>query len=141
MLVNFQQAFVDLVASPEFCVAVRSRPQVLRERYKLSDSEWDRLVEMVNHPGMACNCMLYRANRVAPLALNLPDLCRVLGKQLRSLLSAYWTQYPNPNVHFLRESERFCQFIHAQLKTNSGLSKGIAGVLEREWAALRKRSL
>ena len=100
MLVEFQQALADLTASPELCVRVRQEPSLLKERYELTDREWHRLVGIVRHPGMACACMVYRANRLAPLALNIPETCRALGKQLRAVVSEYWRLYPEGNVHF-----------------------------------------
>ena len=57
MLVEFQQALADLVASPEACRQARANPAPLRLRYDLSQREFDRLVAMVNHNGMALNCM------------------------------------------------------------------------------------
>ena len=96
MLIEFQQALADLTACPELCVRVRQEPSLLRERYELTDREWHRLVGIVQHPGMACACMVYRANRLAPLALNIPETCRALGKQLRAVVSEYWRLYPEP---------------------------------------------
>ena len=79
MLLEFQQALADLVASPDFCRQARADPQELMRRYDLSAREHRRLVDMVNQPGMALNCMLYRSNRLAPLAQNLYGLCNALG--------------------------------------------------------------
>jgi len=82
MLVEFQQALADMVASPEFCRQVRVSPLFLHERYTLSEREFERLIKMVNHKAMALNCMLYRANRLAPLAMNLHEFCTLLGTRL-----------------------------------------------------------
>jgi hypothetical protein len=82
MLVEFQQVLADLTASPELCIRVREDPSLLHDRYELSEREWYRLVGIVRHPGMASACMVYRANRLAPLALNIPQTCHALGKQL-----------------------------------------------------------
>jgi hypothetical protein len=90
MLIEFQQALADLTASPALCVRVLEEPSLLKERYGLTDREWHRLVGIAQHPGMACACMVYRANRLAPLALNIPETCRALGKQLRAVVSEYW---------------------------------------------------
>jgi len=65
MLVEFQQALADLTASPELCVRVRRDPSILHRNYELTEREWRRLVGIVRHPGMACACMVYRANRLA----------------------------------------------------------------------------
>jgi len=111
MLAEFQQALADLVASPALCRQVRADADQLRQRYDLSQREYERLVKMVNHRAMACNCMLYRANRLAPIALNLHEFCTLLGSRLGPLLSEYSVLYPNTNVHFYLECDRFCQFI------------------------------
>ena len=75
MLAEFQQALADLTASPELCIQVRRDPAVLNQRYILTERERDRLVGIVRHPGMACACTVYRANRLAPLAMNIPQTC------------------------------------------------------------------
>ncbi len=62
--------------------AGRVSPLILRERYALSDREFERMIKMVNHKAMALNCMLYRANRLAPLAMNLHEFCTLLGTRL-----------------------------------------------------------
>lgn len=139
MLIEFQQAFADLVASPELCISVRSDPGVLRERYQLSDLEWRQLVGIVNDPGMECNCMLYRANRLAPLALNLPELVKALGDDLRPTLDQYWSAYSNTDVHFLVESHRFCEFVRDLLGSGHIFQNDIHDALEREAAALALR--
>lgn len=114
MLVDFQMALADLTASPAFCRQVRATPQILRERYHLTDKEWRRLAGIAASKGMEANCMLYRANRLAPVALNLPDTCTALGDDLNRLISAYWDSEPTTNVHFLIEADRFCRYLGNQ---------------------------
>jgi hypothetical protein len=128
MLVDFQKALADLTASPALCREVRRLPETLRERYKLTDKEWRRLVGIAASKGMEANCMLYRANRLAPVALNLPDTCEAIRDDLNRLISAYWESEPTTDVHFLVEADRFCQFLRSQ----SGLSRHAKCVLERE---------
>ena len=70
MLAEFQQALADLIASPALCIEARRNPDLLRERYQLTELEAKRPQGVVSHPGMQGNCILYRANRLAPLALN-----------------------------------------------------------------------
>jgi len=79
MLVEFQQALADLTASPDLCIQFRREPAILHQRYELTEREWRRLVGIVQHPGMACACIVYRANRLAPLALT--PLVAVLIRQ------------------------------------------------------------
>jgi hypothetical protein len=112
-LAAFQTALADLTASPALCRQVRAQPETLRECYDLTDKEWHRLVGIATSKGIEANCMLYRANRLAPIALNLPETCTALGDDLNRLLSAYWDSEPITNVHFLIEAERFCRFLRA----------------------------
>lgn len=58
--------------------------------------------------------MLYRANRLAPVALNLPATCKALGDDLNQLISKYWDSEPITDVNFLVEADRFCQFLLGQ---------------------------
>jgi hypothetical protein len=134
MLVEFQQALADLTACPELCTDIRRDPFILHQRYDLTEREWCRLVDIVRHPGMACACMVYRANRLAPLALNIPQTCRALGKKLRPLVSEYWAIFPEGNVHFFVEADRFCRFLKAKLAEGRSLGDEVTRVLERESA-------
>lgn len=128
MLVDFQMALADLTASPALCRQVRATPEILRERYDLTDKEWRRLAGIASSKGMEANCMLYRANRLAPVALNLPETCTALGDDLNRLISAYWESEPTTNVHFLVEADRFCRFLRDQ----PGVSPAALAHLERE---------
>jgi hypothetical protein len=137
MLVEFQQALADLVASPELCRQIRANPGRLLQEYDLSPREYGRLEKMVNHQAMACNCMLYRANRLAPLALNLPDFCRMLGPRLGSLLSEYSVLYPNTNVHFYLECDRFCQFMLKKIDEGYDVDPQARMVLNEEHSRIK----
>ena len=136
---DFQEALADLVSSSVLCTEARRDPAVLRGRYQLTNRESRRLEQIVNHPGMACNCMLYRANRLAPLALNLPNLVKALGPDLRDMLDAFWTEYSNTDVHFYVESYRFCEFIEQQIARGRTFAAEVAPPLEREMAILADR--
>ena len=137
MLVEFQQALADLVASPDACRRARANPEELRRRYDLTAREYDRLVGMVNQKGMAWNCMLYRANRLAPLVLNLPELCRGLGPRLGPLLSEYAEHHPSTNVHFFLECDRFCRFIEAKLSEGYHLEPDVREAFRSEYANVK----
>jgi len=130
MLIDFQSALADLTASPSLCRQVRAAPQMLRDRYDLTDKEWRRLVGIVASKGMEANCILYRANRLAPVALNLPNTCTALGDDLNRLISEYWESEPTTDVHFLVEADRFCRF----LLTQSDIPSAATAELEREHA-------
>jgi isopenicillin N synthase-like dioxygenase len=137
-LVDFQQALADMVSSPDFCRLVRSSPELLRSRYALSDLEYSRLVTMANDRAMGLNCMLYRANRLAPLALNLHDFCTLLGPRLGPLLTEYSAQYPNTNVHFYRECDRFCQFMLDKFAHGYALEPEALSALETAHARIKE---
>jgi hypothetical protein len=132
MLVDFQTALAELTASPALCRQARAAPEVLRERYNLTDKEWRRLSGIVASKGMEANCMLYRANRLAPVALNLPETCTALGDELNPLISAYWDSAPRTDVHFLVEADRFCQFLRSQAR----LSAEALAVLNQEHSVI-----
>src|SRR4051812_44586783 len=135
MLIDFQGALADLTASPSLCRQVRRNPQILHERYDLTDKEWRRLVGIVTSKGMEANCILYRANRLVPVALNLPKTCSALGDDLNPLISEYWEAVPTTDVHFLVEADRFCRFLLAQ----SNLPSAAAAELELEHAVVAGR--
>lgn len=139
MLAEFQQALADLIASPALCIEVRRNPDMLRERYQLTDREAQRVQGVVNHPGMKCNCMLYRANRLAPLALNLPNLVKALGGHLRGVLDDFWKQYTNTDVHFYVESYRFCEFVRNEVSRGRDLPADVAPALDRDMATMAER--
>lgn len=135
MLAAFQRALTDLTASPELCRAVRADPGLLPARYALTEREAVRLNAIARSPGMEANCMLYRANRLAPIALNCPDLCAALGSELNRLISEYWESEPTTNVHFLVETDRFCRFLAGR----ADLPPGAADTLAREHARVAAR--
>jgi hypothetical protein len=139
MLVEFQQALADLVASPDFCRGIRATPLLLHARYTLTEREHERLIAMVNHKAMALNCMLYRANRLAPLAMNLHQFCTLLGPRLGPLLSEYALLYPNTNVHFYLECDRFCQFMSTKLREGYELERETRDALEEEHSQIQVR--
>lgn len=136
MLAEFQQALADVTASPELCGRVRENPDILRGRYQLTDREWHRLISIVQQKGMACACIVYRANRLAPLALNIPQTCKALGQDLRSVVSEFWVEFPEANVHFFIETDRFCRYLKAQLSAGRSFSPELPAILERESAAV-----
>ena len=135
MLADFQRALADLTASPALCRAVRREPEALRVRYSLTDKEWRRLVGIAGSHGMEANCMLYRANRLAPVALNLPETCEAIRDDLTRFISAYWESEPTTNVHFLIETDRFCRFLQRQ----PDLPDHVRAVLAREHALVVAR--
>lgn len=132
MLAEFQKALADLTASPELCRSVRRDPEVLRPQYDLTDLEWRRLAGIAASKGMEANCMLYRANRLAPVALNLPETCEAIRDDLNDLISAFWEAEPTTDVNFLVEADRFCRYLDAQ----PDLSVEARAALDAEHAVL-----
>jgi hypothetical protein len=108
----------------------------LRQGYELTEREWHRLAGIVMHPGMECACIVYRANRLAPLAMNIPLTCRALGADLRAVVSEFWMAFPESNVHFFIETERFCRFLEAKLDEGRTFAPGVAAVLAQESAII-----
>lgn len=133
-LAAFQTALADLAASPDLVRAVRADPAAL-DRYVLTPKEQARLVAIANSHGMQANCILYRANRLAPIALNLPNTCTALGELLPELTSAYWAATPRTDVHFLIEADRFARFLAEQ----PGLPDAARAALAPEAALLAGR--
>jgi hypothetical protein len=134
MLAEFQQALVDLTAAPGKCAELRRDPAPLRSQYDLTDREFDRLVQMLRHPGMRCCCVVYRANRLAPLVMNAPQTCRSLGPALRPYVDEFWDANPETNVHFYVETDRFCRFLLAKAAGDDSFPPATLAHLERESA-------
>ena len=132
-LAYFQMGLADLTASPDLVRLVRAEPRALDYLYDLTPKEARRLAAIAASPGMEANCMLYRANRLAPVVLNLPDLCDALGEQLNPLISAYWDAEPTTDVHFLIEADRFCRYLLAR---PDALPRAAWPALQREHAAV-----
>lgn len=134
MLAQFQLALAELTASPERCRIARRDPAVLGRWYELSEVEHRRLAGVVASRGMEANCMLYRANRLAPLALNLPDTCDALGDDLEPLATAYWEHEPRTDVNFLVETARFAAYL-----ADLPLTDPVRAALEREVAVVQAK--
>jgi hypothetical protein len=135
---QFQKAFSDLTASSDLVKRVRTDPDLLNERYELTERELRRLVAIVNDPGMECNFRLYRANRLAPIVINLPESCKALDKDLRDLLSEYWEQHAQLSDNFWVEAFDFCEFVKGKIDAGV-ISKIDLTMLEREQAVVLRQ--
>ena len=138
MLIDFQQALAEITASPALCLAVRRDPALLEQRYRLNARERSQVVGVANHPSMECTCSLYRANRLAPLARNLPTTLADLADPLTPLLTPYWDAHPWPLRYGALESERFCRWLEQQ-EDRLGLSAAVRQSWRLEQRALRMR--
>ena len=85
---------------------------------------------------MECACIVYRANRLAPLAMNVPETCKALGSSLRTVVDAFWAAYPETNVHFFIETDRFCRFLQARIASGLLVAPEVMHALEGESAAV-----
>lgn len=135
MLVELQQALVDLTSSPELVDEVRADPAILRARYQLTDREATRLLAIARHRGMAAACTVYRMNRLSPLAMNLRETLRAIGPGLRDLMSTYWRDHPRGHAHFFLESARFAGWLRDQIAAGQAPTAALVP-LDREAAAI-----
>jgi len=119
VLADFQSALADLVASPGLTLEVRDDPGLLRRRYSLSDHEARQLEGVARSRGMSANCMIYRANRLAPLAIEAPLTCEALEDDLHEALCAFWQATPDAQAQFLPEAARYLAFIEHWLATRA----------------------
>jgi len=136
MLGDFQQALADLTASPAMVIRARQDPSFLATRYELTDRELHRLVRIIWHRGMQAACTVYRANRLAPLVMYMHDTCKALGASLREILDDFWAAYPETDVHFFIEADRFRAFVQAILIAGPTLPLEVAEPLRREGAVV-----
>ena len=110
---------------------VRAEPEILRKLYDLTDLEWRRLAAIAKQPEMECNCILYKSNRLAPIAINLPDLCDELHNDLRMLLSEYWAENTQLSTNFWVESYYFCEFVRRKVASGV-IPEAVLPTLDRE---------
>ncbi|MFN7176679.1 MAG: hypothetical protein ACK4MX_07290 [Thermaurantiacus sp.] len=134
-LVTFQTWLARLTASPELVRAVRADPDLLDDP-DLSKLERTRLARIAGSEGMRANCMIYRANRLAPLALNCPETLEALGDALETLLAEFWASEPETHVNFLMETDRFCCWLAARPEAPASLAAEHAQVAARLEATL-----
>ncbi len=111
MLGEFQQAMADLVASAARVQTARHDPDAWLAGYDLTEAERRRLTGFLAQPGLALGCMVYRANRLAPMAMHLTDLCRAIGPGLRRAVDEFWDAHPHSEPNPLLECARFCDFM------------------------------
>lgn len=94
------------------------------------------LAAMAAHRGGEGACIAYRANRLAPLASNLPRTCLALGPALRDIAADYRAAYPEGDAQVVIESERFCRYVAEQIDDGWPLPPGLAQALHEESAAI-----
>ena len=95
-------------------------------------------VQLARDDGMTAACSLYRANRLAPLAMNVPRTCRALGELLRPRIEEFWSMHTETNVHFFVESERFCAFLESRIDGGLDVPPSAQAALAEEADAVRR---
>lgn len=114
-LAAFQRALADLAASPTLCAQVREAPDAALARYALTDRERRRVASAAEQRGMKVNCMLYRSNRLAPVAAQLPNAFLVIGPALRETMDAFWAEHPHFERNAPTEVRRFAAFVRRRI--------------------------
>jgi len=69
----------------------------------------------------------------------LPQVCKALGDDLKTVLDDYWASYPNTNVHFILESYRFCEFLQQELSNGRVLPDAVGPTITAEMPSLSGR--
>ena len=136
MLMDFQQAMADLAASPENCRALRADAGWLERRYTLGARERRQLLALVHDAGMAHACMIYRVNRLAPLAQNFDATLQALDDDMRGLLPAYWAEHPHAIAHEAIEAARFGRWLGERLPEHAPAREPLAREAARVQEAL-----
>jgi len=115
MLSDFQNALAELAASPAACRALRADTRWLDERYTLAAHERRRLLSLLHDGAIARAQMLYRVQRLAPLAIHFDATLGALGKAMRPLLADYWAEHARGLAHPQLEAERFARWLDRRL--------------------------
>jgi len=115
-LIQFQQAFADLVANGDLCRAIKQQPELLDEKYTLTPLEKDRILFLLQQSrGIGTSCMLYQINRFTPLYDLMPYTCNILGERTREYTRQFWDYYPKSNFQFRDEVMIFSKFLLEQV--------------------------
>src|SRR5580704_11547435 len=104
---GFQQAVVDLTLAPKSCRAIRRGGSAVLDRYKLTERERNRLLEISRQPGMAMNCALARGSRLEMIVGSFPKTCTLLKPLLPRLLDELWEQRKPDNYQLFGEDDAF----------------------------------
>lgn len=131
-LAAFQRAIVDMAASPALCAAVMDDAAAALAGYDLTEREIGRLASAAASKGMVVNCMLYRANRLAPLSSQLRYTFHLLGMELRATAEAYWAVNPRLEPNATVEVRRFAQFVRDRARAGDIREPLVPEVLEWE---------
>lgn len=114
-LLAFQRAMADLAASPALCRRVREEGDAVLAPYDLTDRERRRVASAAAQQGMKVNCMLYRSNRLGPIAAQLPYSFVLIGSALKETMDVYWAMYPGFVRNAPLEVRRFADFVRGRI--------------------------
>jgi hypothetical protein len=110
-LAAFQRAMADMAASPALCGRVLRDAGEALAAYALTPLERERLASAAAQRGMRLNCMLYRSNRLGPLAAQLPGTFHLLGHSLRAVAQGFWDEHPAFPRSMPAEVRRFADWL------------------------------
>jgi hypothetical protein len=133
-LLGFQRALAALISDPALVRRVIREPAVALATYDLTCQDLARLATMARSRGMSTNCILYRANRLTPLARLLPLTLAAIGSDLRDVLDRYWRIRPETSFQFAGEVASFGHFLKCEIASGSLLDGKLEGVLDLELA-------
>lgn len=114
----FQRALVDLTLSPESSRRLLEGDASILKAYDLDETERQRLVDVVQQPGMSINCTIARGNRFDAIGEIFPMTLVLLEPELRDLLSELWARHQPTNYQFAGEEDAFASFVREKLSTN-----------------------
>jgi hypothetical protein len=141
---DFQRALTSMTLDVRFANAVHAHGADALVAYQLSPRETRRLTAVVRQPGMALNCSLARANRFASIHDAFAMTCVLLGRELRSVLDALWSERAPDNVQLQGEEQPFAELVQARITDERGapsLSEYLPAVLAYERACLELAQL
>jgi hypothetical protein len=140
-LVAFQDALAALVASPDDTRRVRAGDAAPLDRYDLTSRERERLVAVARQPGMAVNCVLYRAHRMVPLMSLFGRTCAWLGEGLRAEVDAFWATTTHTMIQFEVEAKAFGRHLLGRVAARDLIDPVVADLVAVELAMVDLRFL
>jgi hypothetical protein len=135
-LLGYQQAFCDMVASPEMCVRVRANAAEALSPYDITLKERGRLAAIAGQRGMSTSCTLHRLNRMTPIYSYLPLTCTLLGDNLMREAERFWSECRLEDLQFKPETRRFATFLQRRIADGVLDDPRMDDVLRLELAAL-----
>ncbi|MEZ5354703.1 MAG: hypothetical protein R2762_18875 [Bryobacteraceae bacterium] len=112
----YQDVLCRMVAGAELRKRIAASPDEELRGYDLTERERRRLRAIAQQKGLAVSGAIHRANRLLPLHQALPYTCLLLGAQLRETVDRYWRDNPVENLQLPGESERFAEYLTAEIE-------------------------